>query len=594
MSKDTYPHLQALRELMRSKNVDAVIIPGTDPHQSEYPAECWKYRDYVTGFTGSNGTAVVTLKEAGLWTDSRYFLQAEEQLQGSGFTLHKENIPGQATITEWLAQTLDDESIVAIDGRLFSLIEANRLENWCGDNGFMLATDFYPADLIWEGRPPRPAGVAQVYPVEFDGEDVESKIQRTLQAVEQAGADCMLVTALDDIAWLLNLRGTDVAYTPVVTAYAFIAGFERVIFIDSHKVTDEVKKHLREHDVKIKDYDDVLKYLEKVKEHHTILLDPNRVSDTLGQSLLCQKVYTASPIQALKAVKNQVQIEGTRQAMIHDGVAMTRMFRWLEQNVATGNLTELDVDRRLQQERAAASDTYRGDSFHMIAGYKQHGAIVHYEADEQSAATLQPIGLLLIDTGGQYLEGTTDVTRTLSLGNPTPEERHDYTLVLKAHLRLARAVFPAGTVGNQLDVLAHGILWQEGQNYLHGTGHGVGHYLGVHEGPMQIRMSYIPAELEPGMVTSDEPGIYKAGQYGIRIENLLLVVPAMQSQEFGQFYRFEPLTLYPYDLSLIDRSMLSPQDIEQINAYHQHVLELLTPHLTPDEAQWLQTKCQQL
>lgn len=592
MSKETFPHLEALRDLMRSKHIDAVIIPGTDPHQSEYPSEHWKFRDYVSGFTGSNGTAVVTLDDAGLWTDSRYFLQAADQLEGSGFTLHKENIPGEPTVLEWLGEVLDEDAVVGVDGRLFSLIEANRIEMFCAQNGFMFAPDFRAAEAIWTDRPARPMNQAFVHDEALAGEDVDSKISRVVDALDAADADGLLITALDEIAWLLNLRGSDVDYTPVVIAFAYVSEDERVLFIDSEKVTSEVKAHLKKYGVKIKDYDDIEKFLGKISSTATVMVDPNRVSDALGQAMICNKTYMASPVIALKGVKNDSQIAGFRQAMLYDGAAMVRMMMWLEQNVANG-ITEMDVDRRLQQERAAYASN-RGDSFHMIAGYKDHGAIVHYEATDESAYTLAPEGLLLIDTGGQYLEGTTDITRTISLGNPTAAEKHDYTLILKGHLALARAVFPKGTMGVQLDVLARGPLWNEGMTYLHGTGHGVGHFLGCHEGPQSIRMEANPTPLELGMVTSNEPGIYKTGEYGIRTENLLLCVPACSNEEWGEFYKFESLTLFPYDTTLMDMDMLSREEVKQINDYHAMVCERLRPLLNADEAQWLEQKCKSI
>lgn len=592
MSKETFPHLEALRDLMRSKHIDAVIIPGTDPHQSEYSSEHWKFRDYVSGFTGSNGTAVVTLDDAGLWTDSRYFLQAAEQLEGSGFTLHKENIPGEPTVLEWLGEVLDEDAVVGVDGRLFSLIEANRIEMFCAQNGFMFAPDFRAAEAIWTDRPARPMNPAFVHDEALAGEDVDSKISRVVDALDAADADGLLITALDEIAWLLNLRGSDVDYTPVVIAFAYVSEDERVLFIDSEKVTSEVKDHLKKYGVKIKDYDDIEKFLGKISSTATVMVDPNRVSDALGQAMICNKTYMASPVIALKGVKNESQIAGFRQAMLYDGAAMVRMMMWLEQNVANG-ITEMDVDRRLQQERAAYASN-RGDSFHMIAGYKDHGAIVHYEATDESAYTLAPEGLLLIDTGGQYLEGTTDITRTISLGNPTAAEKHDYTLILKGHLALSRAVFPKGTMSVQLDVLARGPLWNEGMTYLHGTGHGVGHFLGCHEGPQSIRMEANPTPLELGMVTSNEPGIYKTGEYGIRTENLLLCVPACSNEEWGEFYKFESLTLFPYDTTLMDMDMLSREEVKQINDYHAMVCECLRPLLSADEAQWLEQKCKSI
>ncbi len=435
----TLQHLEALREVMRRLNVDAVVVPGTDPHHSEYVNDHWKFRDWLTGFTGSNGTAVVTADEALLWTDSRYFLQAEQQLAGGGFTLMRENgDQADPTREQWLVEHLDEDAVIAIDGRLFTVMEANRLERFCGENGFMLATEFNMADRVWTDRPPLPAAPAYVHDETLAGETASSKMERVLESVHNLGADAIFISALDEIAWLFNLRGGDVDYTPVVTAFAFVSDKDRSLFIDKDKVTADVERHLKQCDVRVRDYDDVARFLERRSEHDTVLLDPNSVSDTLAAAMPCQKVYSSSPVAALKAIKNSVQIDGFRKAMEHDGAAMVRLLKWVEENAPGGAITELDVDKQAQHERARCSD-YRGDSFAMIAGYKEHGAIVHYEADEQSASTLHGEGLLLIDSGGQYLTGTTDLTRTITLGNPTPDEMHDYTLVLKGHLALARA-----------------------------------------------------------------------------------------------------------------------------------------------------------
>ncbi len=590
---ETRQHLEALRDAMRRVNVDAVIVPGTDPHQSEYVSDHWKFRDWLTGFTGSNGTAVVTLDQAALWTDSRYFLQAATQLEDSGFEMVKMSIPGEPSIEEWLLQNLKDEAVLAIDGRLFSCVEANRLERFCGENGFMLATEFYPADKIWSDRPSRPTSPAYVHDEALAGETVDSKMERVIEAVEAAGADSMFIASLDEIAWLYNLRGSDVDFTPVAIAFAYVSARERSIFIDKCKVTPEVERHFKQYNVRVRDYDDVVRYLERLSEHETVMLDPNRVSDTLANAMPCGKIYSESPIVALKAIKNETQIEGTRRAMEHDGVALVRLFKWIEENVATQDINEVDVWECSKQERARF-DTYREDSFAMICGYKEHGAIVHYQASDESASTLRPEGLLLVDTGGQYLDGTTDITRTITLGNPTEQEKHDFTLVLKGHLALSRAKFPVGISGVNLDILARQPLWNEGMNFLHGTGHGVGHFLGCHEGPHSIRMQQNPATLDPGMIVSNEPGLYKAGRYGIRTENLLLVVEDEKTEEFGDFLSFETLTLFPYDLRLVDRSMLSDEDVKQINEYHRMVRERLTPHLTPDEAQWLEAHAQEI
>ncbi|MBQ0116099.1 MAG: aminopeptidase P family protein [Bacteroidales bacterium] len=589
---ETRQHLDALRDAMRRVRVGAVIIPGTDPHQSEYVSDHWKFREWLTGFTGSNGTAVVTLDQAGLWTDSRYFLQAEAQLQDSGFDLHREGIEGEATIEEWLVEVMGDENVIGIDGRLFSTVEANRLENFCAENGFMLATDFFPADSIWEDRPTRPTNPAFVHNESLAGETVDSKIDRVLESIEAAGADGVFMASLDEIAWLFNLRGSDVQYTPVTIAFAYVDKDNRILFIDEKKVTTEVSEHLNKYGIRVRAYDDVTHYLERIKDYHTVMIDPTRISDALSNAMQCQKIFARSPIAAAKAIKNQVQIEGTRRAMERDGAAMVRLFKWIEENSSNG-INEIDVWERYKQERKRMPN-YVGDSFAMICGYREHGAIVHYQADSESSSTLASEGLVLIDTGSQYLDGTTDVTRTVTLGNPTDDEKRDYTLVLKGHLALSAAKFPKGICGVNLDVLARMPLWQHGMNFLHGTGHGVGHFLGCHEGPHSIRMQINPTILEPGMITSNEPGVYKAGRYGIRIENLLLVTEGEHNDEFGEFLQFETLTLFPYDIRLLDRSLLSAEEIRQINAYHALVRERLLPLLDGEDAQWLNAKTQEI
>lgn len=587
MSKDTVKNLEAMRDAMRRVKVSAVIIPGTDPHQSEYVNPHWKVRDWITGFTGSNGTAVVTLNSAGLWTDSRYFLQAADQLQDSGFDLHKEDIPGEATITEWLAEEMNDDEILAVDGRLFSLNKANQLEEFCGANGLRFATDFAPADTIWENRPARPMSKAFVHDIKYAGESAESKIERVLEELEKMGADAIFMPALDEIAWTLNIRGADVECNPLVVSYLYLSQDDKVLFVDAEKIDAEVAAYLDGIGVSVVAYDEVQDYLKKkVKPSTNVLLDPNQVSDILGRALECYKVYAKSPVAPLKAIKNEVQIAGTRNAMERDGAALVRLWKWIEENAGTGKLTEVDVANKAIECRSV-SELYRGESFGMIAGYKEHGAIVHYSAKPETASALKAEGLLLVDTGAQYLDGTTDITRTMSLGNPTESERHDYTLVLKGHLALGRAKFPVGTRGSQLDALARIYQWNEMMTYLHGTGHGVGHFLGVHEGPQNIRLNENPTTLKPGMITSNEPGLYKAGQYGIRTENLVLTVPAGHSEEFGDFLKFETLTLFPYDTNLIDLSMLSREEIEQVNAYHDEVRNRLTPYLNEEEQAWL-------
>lgn len=579
--------LELMRDFMRRVNVDAVIIPGTDPHQSEYVCDHYKFREWFTGFTGSNGTAVVTLDKAALWTDSRYFLQAADELDGSGIDMMREGDYGDPSMLQWLSDNLGEDDVLALDGRLFTINEVNRFDRFCGERGIMLATDFAPADRIWTDRPARPAAPATIHPEEYAGENLDSKVNRVMDIVEEAGATSMLITALDDIAWLYNLRGDDVLYTPVVMAYAFISRSERSLFIDPGKVTTEVKEYLRANSVQIRDYDDIMRYLERKRDSEQVLLDPDRVSDALVQALPSGKLWMASPVAALKAVKNKVQQQGFRNAHERDGVALVKLMRWLESEVPAGDLTEVDVAAKTAALRAAGSDLYREESFGMIVGYNEHGAIVHYEATPESAATLRPEGMLLLDSGAQYLDGTTDVTRTITLGTPTAEQRRHYTLVLRGHLALQNARFPEGTTGVQLDALARMPLWQHAMTYGHGTGHGVGHFLDCHEGPQSIRTNLNPTPLQVGMVVSDEPGLYLEGLYGIRIENLLMVTEGEQSDKFGKFLRFEPLTLLPYDRRLIDTGMLTADELAQINAYHRMVADRLLPLLDTDDATWL-------
>lgn len=591
--KETVKNLEALRAVMRSKRVSAVIVPGTDPHQSEYVNDHWKLRDWVTGFTGSNGTAVVTLDAAGLWTDSRYFLQAEIQLADSGVVLYKEDMPGEPTINEWLAEHLGENDVLAVDGRLFSLVQASRLEQFCGENGFRFAADFDPFKGIYEDRPELPLGTIFEHEVQYAGESTESKIERVLAEVEKQGAEALLLSALDEIAWIFNIRCNDVDYNPVAISYAYVSEDRNVLFIDPRKVDAKAAEYLKSCNIEVLPYDGLQEFLGKLK-NVTVMLDPNKTSDTVVRWILnCGVVYAASPVALPKAVKNEVQIEGTRKAMERDGAALVKLYMWLEKAVAEGGVNELDVAAKAIEFRSESS-LYRGESFGMIPGYKEHGAIVHYSATEESASDLKPEGLLLVDTGAQYLDGTTDITRTVALGTPTEEERHDYTLVLKGHVALGSAIFPEGTRGSQLDALARQFLWKECMTYWHGTGHGVGHFLNVHEGPQNIRLNENPAVLVEGMITSDEPGLYKAGKHGIRIENLVLARNYRETEEFGKFMNFEVLTLFPYDSKLIDLAMLSDEELAWVNNYHKTVRERLTPYLNAEQQAWLNEKTKEL
>lgn len=591
--KDTVKNLEALRQAMRKSHVDAVIIPGTDPHQSEYTSAHWKLRDWVTGFTGSNGTAVVTLTDAGLWTDSRYFLQAEQELEGTGVTMYKEDGGNDPTTTEWLAKNLEEGGVLAVNGLLFSVVQASRLEAFCGENGFRFATDFDPFPEIYADRQALPLDKVFVHEEQYAGESTQSKIKKVLDKAAEHGADATLLSALDEIAWTLNVRCSDVEFNPVTISYAYLSDTVNVFFVDERKIDADVRSYLKECGVEVAPYDSVEKFLEKIKDA-TVLLDPNKTSDTIARSLLnCGTVYAQSPVALLKAVKNDVQIEGTRKAMERDGVALVKLFMWIEQNVASGSITEYDVAQKVQEFRAA-SPLYRGESFGLIAGYNEHGAIVHYEPEKETSSTLHPEGMLLVDTGGQYLDGTTDITRTVALGTPTEAQRHDYTLVLKGHIALGSMIYPTGTRGSQLDVLARQFLWKECMTYWHGTGHGVGHFLNVHEGPQNFRLNENPTVLVPGMITSDEPGLYKTGEYGIRIENLVLSRNYRHTDDFGDFMNFEVLTLFPYDSRLIDLSMLSADELAWVNNYHATVRERLIPHLDAEQKAWLEEKTKEL
>ncbi len=589
MSIETKKNLEALRDAMRKVHVDAMIIPGTDAHQSEYVSPHWKNRDWVSGFTGSNGTAVVTLDSAALWTDSRYFLQGAQQLENSGFDLCKEDIAGEPTITQWLAQNMEEGSVLAVDGTLFSMKKANDLVEFCGEHGFRFAADFDPFDKIWADRPARPEGLLTIHSEEFAGEGAAEKVEKVLEFIVDKGADSIFISALDEIAWVLNIRSNDVAFLPVAISYLYLSEKKKILFIDECKVNEEVEEYLKSIDVEVKPYDGVIKFLNGLKESEVVMMDPNVVSDTMGRACESDKIYSKSPIALMKSLKNEIQIAGTRAAMERDGAALVKLFMWIEENAPQGNINEMDIWTKGMEFRGE-HPYYRGDSFAMIAGYKEHGAIVHYTAKPESASIIKGNGLLLIDSGAQYIDGTTDITRTIAIGTPTQEEIHDYTLVLKGHIAIATQVFPVGTRGSQLDVLARQFMWKEGVSYLHGTGHGVGHFLSVHEGPQNIRLNENPATLQLGMITSDEPGIYRAGKHGIRTENLTLVVPAIKSEEFGEFLKFETLTLFPYDARLIDKSMLSQEEIQWINNYHQEVYDRLSIYLNEEQCAWLKGK----
>lgn len=592
MNKIICNRIEALRDVMRREGIDAFIFPSTDPHNGEYVPAHWEGRKWISGFNGSAGTAVVTMTDAALWTDSRYFIAAEEQLRGTGFRLMKERVEGTPSITRWLGMKLAtvQSPTVGVDGTVNSASSvASLITELRAEGGITVRTNFDPLALIWTDRPPVPQDKVSIHPLEYSGEPCHDKMARIRQQLKSMHAYGMLVSALDDIAWTLNLRGTDVHCNPVFVSYLLIDTKRATLFVDRAKLTPEVEAYLEAEGVAVAGYADVRRGLERYGEYN-ILMDDNETCYTLFNIPQCQKVVAPSPIPAMKAVKNLTEIEGFRRAMLRDGVALVKFMRWLRPAVEAGGQTEMSVDAKLTALRAA-QELYRGLSFDTIAAYREHGAIVHYEATPETDAELRPEGLILIDSGAQYLDGTTDITRTVALGPVTDEERLVYTLVLKGHIQLELCKFPRGASGTQLDALARKDMWAYGYNYLHGTGHGVGSYLNVHEGPHQIRMEYKPAPLVEGMTVTDEPGIYLPGRFGVRTENTLLVVPYRETG-FGRFLQFEPLTLCPIDTAPVITDMLTGDEKAWLNAYHRTVFDRIAP-LLDDEAdrQWLANAC---
>lgn len=581
--------LARLRELMKREHLSAFIFPSTDAHQSEYVADHWRGREWISGFNGSAGTAVVTMKSAALWTDSRYFLAAEEQLEDTEYQLMRLKMEGTPTIAEWLGKELQDVQSpeVGLDGMVNSYNYVKDLS--CSLRklgGITLRTNLDPLEQIWENRPSLPANPVENQPLEYAGETLASKVVRIRKSLRELHADGMLVSALDDIAWTLNLRGTDVHCNPVFVSYLLIESDKVSLFVDDNKLSPEVKQYLQDNQVSLYKYNKVEKCLESYSEYN-ILLDGDETSYYLWKTVKCQEIVAAaSPIPAMKAVKNKAEIEGYRSAMLKDGVAMVKFLKWLKPAVEAGGQTEISIDEKLTSLRAEQK-LFRDISFDTIAGYAQHGAIVHYEATPETDVVLKPEGLILIDSGAQYQDGTTDITRTIALGAVSEEMKHIYTLVLKAHIQLELVKFPDGASGTQLDAVGRECMWREGYNFLHGTGHGVGSYLCVHEGPHQIRMEWMPTPLRAGMTLTDEPGLYLAGKFGVRIENTVLISDYM-STEFGKFLQIEPLTLCPIDTTPIDVDMLLPEEIDWLNAYHHSVYEKLSPFLDEEEKIWLE------
>lgn len=587
--------LAALREEMRREHLSAFIFPSSDPHNSEYVPSRWEGRKWISGFDGSAGTAVVTLHSAALWTDSRYFLAAEEQLAGTEFQLMRERVDGTPSIAEWIATEIEgaESSEIGVDGMCMTYAECSDLKTDLKHNGgITVRTNLDILDRIWTDRPSVPLNPVSIQPIEYAGESCHDKLCRIRSILLRRGAGGMLMTQLDDIAWTLNLRGTDVHCTPVFVAWLIVAEEVAVLYIKDEKLSPEVIEYLNAEGVAVDDYDNIIDALNSY-DGYTLLIDPATTNYTLSQLRGNFNLVSApSPVPEMKAIKNEVECNGFRNAMQRDGVAMVKFLKWLEEAVPKGCETELSVSAKLRQLRAE-QPLFKDESFDTIAGYEEHGAIVHYEPTPDTDVPLRPEGFLLLDSGAQYLDGTTDITRTIQLGKVTDLHRRVYTLVLKGHLSLQNLCFPRGAAGTQLDAVARVAMWREGMNFMHGTGHGVGSYLSVHEGPHQIRQEYRPAPMLEGMTVTDEPGLYLAGKFGVRIENTLLTVPYMTT-EFGKFLRFEPLTLCPIDTRPIVVDMLSTEELGLLNAYHKMVYERLSPMLDEEHKAWLADKTRSL
>ncbi len=590
--KKNFEYLTRLREVMKQHGIDAVVITGTDPHQSELPPHHWRGREWLTGFesgNGTNGTAVVLMDEAYCWTDSRYFIQAEEQLKDTGFKMMKEDGPEAVDLIGWLAGHLKEGQTVGIDGMTFSVSLAQRLQQELSDNGIRLNDSFPQFDYIYPDRPQRPKNELFIHDEGIVGETVDSKIRRVLAEVKAELANAVLLSALDDIAWATNLRTAgDINYSPIFVGFLYLDESRRILFVDAEKVNADVKAHLDKYGIEVKGYEDVLSFVAALPKETRLLLDPEKTARGIYDKVGCTPVFGGSRVAKLKSIKNPTMLENLATAMEKDGVALTRFFMMVEKEYPSGKLTEVELGKRLRALRLA-DPACVDESFSAILGWNGHGAIVHYEATEETDVAIEGDGLLLVDSGGQYTYGTTDITRTVALGTPTEEQKHDFTLVLKGHIALGTAVFPEGTTGHQLDAFARQFLWNEGKAYYHGTGHGVGFFINCHEGPQNIRLNINPTPLQPGMITSNEPGLYLEGRYGIRLENLIVTVPAMET-EFGRFYKFDTMTLFPFDTALMQTEIMTDAEIEWVNAYHAEVRRRLTPLLSAEEAAWIEKK----
>ncbi len=577
--------LEKMRLFMRNNNIQAFIVPSTDPHSGEYIAAHWESRKWLSGFTGSAGTIVITLNKAGLWTDSRYFIQAELQLEDTSIQLFKEKVPGTPSIPEWLVSELKSGDKVGIDPWCNSISDIEQINSTLNKKNISLQFTDNPFDTIWEDRPSIPQNKVFIHDIEFAGISAIDKIDAIRDYLVSNNKDILIVSALDEICWALNLRGSDVHCNPLFISYLIISKQGAILYIDENKLDDEVKEYLLSQNIQIRPYNSIAEDLKAISHDNLKIQVPTNINGGIFDIVKKNVTIAPSPILLMKAIKNETEIAGFQKAMIRDGVAMVKFLKWLKEAVKSGKESELSITEKVFEFRSQQQH-FMGESFGTIAGYKENAAIVHYEADEESNKTILPKGMLLLDSGGQYLDGTTDITRTIILGEISEEEREDYTLVLKGMINLSMTEFPHGTCGTQLDAFARMAMWKRGMNYMHGTGHGVGHFLNVHEGPHQFRMNYMPAILVPGMTVTNEPGIYKAGKHGVRIENTMHIVKS-QTTEFGDFYKLEPLTLCPIDKEGIDINIMSEEEIKYLNDYHAEVYSKLSPMLSEDEKEWL-------
>lgn len=591
----TIEKLAALRAQMRENGLSAYIVPGTDPHASEYMAAHWTETTWLSGFNGEAGTVVVTLDKAKLFTDSRYYLQAGIELQGTTIDLMRASDIDCPSINQWLIDEASEILVVGVNPEMWSVNEYKAMKEEFAEAGISLKSIDLIRPLWTENRPAIPETPLYGYDVRFAGESVASKLARIREKMAEKKADAMVISALDEIAWLLNIRGYDVEYNPVVISYVVLEQDKVTLFVNSKKVDAAAAAYLSEQGIAVREYEEVFEYISSLTG--TVLYDGAKVNEALYEAIRCEKKNAQSPILVAKSHKNEVELEGERQAMRKDSAALTRFLMWLEKEALLTPQTEITLMDRLHEERMKG-ENFVEESFGTIAGWKGNGAIVHYAATPDNCATIEGEGVLLLDSGGQYLDGTTDITRTMWIGDPAnipAQAKRDYTYVLKGHISLGTMRWPRGTRGNQLDALAKQYMWQAGITFGHGTGHGVGHFLGCHEGPQNVRTDMNPTILEAGHICSDEPGIYRTGEWGIRIENLVAVVPAEKTActtTEDEWLTWEHLTLCFYDTHMIDMSLMSKAEIAWINAYHQRVYDLTAPLLTPEEADWLKTKCQ--